>query len=755
MLYVYKLGIMIKFLIIIFTYISLTCNAFAEIVTSINVKGNQRLSKESIILFSGLNVNGNYDSNDLNTAIKELNKTDFFNTINLKIDNGILNIQVTENPIIEDLEIRGVKNKKFTQALMDTMTLKSRKSYKEITFLNDLNIVKNVIKQNGYYFSEVKTSLTRNPEQNSVRLIYDINLGEKAKIKEIVFLGDKKIKDRKLRNVIASEVSKPWKFISNKIFLNENRISLDKRLLLNYYRNRGYYASKIENSFIESQEDNTFKLVFNINAGNKFTFNDLKLKLPIDFEKKYFKDIEKVLLNLKGERYSLKNVEKILDEVDKIALSKQYEFVNASLTESVIDDNKLNFIISLDETEKFYVEKINISGNNITLEEVLRNSLIVDEGDPYNKILFNKSVNKIKGKNLFSKVTSEIKDGTDPNLKIIDINVIEKPTGEISLGAGLGTNGSSIGGGIKENNFLGKGIRLDTNLMVSDKSIKGKFTYMKPNFNYSDNDLFTSIESSTSDLLTESGYKTSNLGISFGTRFEQYDNLFFKPSILANAESLETTNTASAAIKKQEGDYFDVNFAYGLEYDLRNRSYQPTEGYKSSFYQNIPLISENNEIINGFEVNKYHTLVSEMVGKISFYGRAVNSITGEDVRLSKRISLPGYRLRGFESGKIGPVENGDYVGGNYAASFNLSTTLPQILPSFENTDFSLFYDAANVWGVDYDSSINESNIIRSAVGIGLDVLTPVGPLNFSFSQPVTKKSSDKTETFRFNIGTTF
>jgi len=462
-----------------------------------------------------------------------------------------------------------------------------------------------------------------------------------------------------------------------------------------------------------------------------------------------------VLNKLKGKKYSLNNIEKILDEVDKIALSKQYEFVNAKIKEKIIDKNKLDFVITMEETEKFYVEKINISGNNITLEEVLRNTLIVDEGDPYNEILFNKSISKMKSKNIFSKVKTEITDGNEANLKIIDIIVEEKPTGEISLGAGVGTNGSSVGGGIKENNFLGKGIKLDTNLMVSDDSIKGKFTYLKPNFGYGDNDLFTSIESSSTDNLTESGYKTSNLGFSFGTRFEQYENLFFSPSLITDVEKLTTTSTASTAIKKQEGNYFDVNFAYSLDYDVRDRSYQPTDGYNTSLYQSIPLVSDQNEIINGFEINKYKSLVSDMVGKISLFGRAANSISGDDVRLSKRLFIPSRKLRGFENGKIGPTDNNDYVGGNYAASLNISTTLPQILPSFQNTDFNIFFDAANVWGVDYDSSIDESNVIRSSVGVAMDVLTPIGPLNFSFAQPVTKKSSDKTETFRFNIGTTF
>jgi outer membrane protein insertion porin family len=744
-----------KIFIIFFFFISLVSNALADIINDIEVKGNLRLSKQSIIIFSGLNINQDYNSDDLNIAIKKLDKTDFFNKIDFKIINDTLLIEVVENPIIEDLQIRGVKSKSFVKALNEKMELKNRKPFKDSTYQSDLNLIKNIIKQNGYYFSKIETSLTRDNDRNTIRLFYDIDLGKKAKISEIIFLGDKKLKDRKLRNVIASETSKPWKFISNKVYLDEQRIKLDKRLLTNYYKNKGYYLSKINDTFVESQKNNSFKLVFNIEAGEKFFFNDLKLELPTDFNKDHFRDITKVLNKLKGKKYSLNNIEKILDEVDKIALSKQYEFVNAKIKEKIIDKNKLDFVITMEETEKFYVEKINISGNNITLEEVLRNTLIVDEGDPYNEILFNKSISKMKSKNIFSKVKTEITDGNEANLKIIDIIVEEKPTGEISLGAGVGTNGSSVGGGIKENNFLGKGIKLDTNLMVSDDSIKGKFTYLKPNFGYGDNDLFTSIESSSTDNLTESGYKTSNLGFSFGTRFEQYENLFFSPSLITDVEKLTTTSTASTAIKKQEGNYFDVNFSYSLDYDLRDRSYQPTDGYNTSLYQSIPLVSDQNEIINGFEINKYKSLVSDMVGKISLFGRAANSISGDDVRLSKRLFIPSRKLRGFENGKIGPTDNNDYVGGNYAASLNISTTLPQILPSFQNTDFNIFFDAANVWGVDYDSSIDESNVIRSSVGVAMDVLTPIGPLNFSFAQPVTKKSSDKTETFRFNIGTTF
>ena len=728
---------------------------FAESIKDIKIKGNQRLSKESILLFGELNIDKNYEASDLNDSLKKLYDTNFFKKISLTIKNNILTVDVLENPIIESLEINGIKNKGFLSLLEDQMILKSRKSYVESVFLQDVNQIKNVLKRNGYYFSKVETSFVKNNSQNSIRLSYDIDLGKKAQIKEIIFIGDKKFKDRKLRNVITSEVSQPWKFISRKQYIDEKRIELDKRLLLGYYKNRGFYSATVEDSFLEFSDNNSFKLIYKVNAGNKFTFDKVSLDIPVDYDIKYFDSINDLLSKLKGELYSLGKIEKILNEIDKVALSKQYDFIDAIIDEKIIQGNKLEFIITIKETEKYYVEKINIFGNNITQEEVIRNSFIIDEGDPYNKILFNKSLNKIRAKNIFGKVKFTMNDGSDQNLKIIDIEVQEKATGEISLGAGVGTSGGNLGAGVKENNFLGKGITLDTNLSLSADTVKGKLVLVKPNFNYSDNTLFTSIESSSTDNMVVSGYKTNLLGFSLGTNFQQYENLFFSPEIETTFETLKTSSSAASVLKKQKGDYFDLYFNYGLDYDLRNRPYQPSEGYRTSFSQKIPIESENYEIINAFDVKKYFELPAEMVAKISFLGKAVNSMNGNDVRVSKRLYMPGNRLRGFEQGKVGPVENNDFVGGNYVSAFNISTTLPQILPSLQAFDFSVFIDAGNVWGVDYNDRLNNSNKIRSATGINMDVTTPIGPMNFSLSQPITKGANDVEEAFRFSIGTTF
>ena len=746
----FKIFIKICFFLLFLTNIS-----HSEVIKKIDVQGNKRLSLESIVVFASIEINQNLNENDLNQILKNLYNTNFFKQVKLSIKDNTLIIEVIENPIIENLEIKGIKSKKLLEVLLDSMELKDRKSFVQSTYARDLNLIKNIIKSQGYYFSNIETTIRKNEELNSIRLIYDIDLGKKAKINEIKFIGDKKIKDRKLKNIITTEESKFWKFLSNRFYLDRERIALDKRLITNYYKNNGYFNVKVENSFVEFKNNGSFKLIFNINAGNKFFFNNLIINIPDDYDPKYFVSIDNLLNKLEQKMYSLNKIDKILTEIDKIALSKQYEFIDAKISEDIIDENKLDITISLVETEKFYVEKINILGNSYTLEEVIRNSLIVDEGDPYNKILFNKSINNLKAKNIFGSVKSKIKDGSNQSLKIVDITVEEKATGEISLAAGVGTSGGTIGGGLKENNFLGKGVRLDTNLTVSKNSVKGAFVYSKPNFNYTDNTLFTSIRSVSTDNIVDYGYKTTTTGVGFGTTFEQYENLYFSPEVSSSFEDLETTSTASKNLKKQAGNYFDLYFNYGLNYDLRNQRFRPSDGYITNFSQELPIVSENNELRNSFSATKYQKLPSEMIGQISFFYSIVNTVSSDaDVRISKRLYLPANKLRGFESGKIGPIENDDFIGGNQISAVNVSTTLPQFLPSFQNTDLSLFFDAANVWDVDYNKSLDNSKI-RSATGVALDLMTPIGPLSFSLAYPISKSSSDKTETFRFNLGTSF
>ena len=748
--------IMDKFFIkIIIVFFFLLSSASSEILQKIEISGNKRISDQTIIVFSEIKINEEITKSKLDEVIKKLYKTNFFRNINLSFENQTLFLKVEENPIIENLQIIGIKKQSLVEFIKGKLQLAEMKSFNQELLTTDINLIYNILKTNGYYFANITTSKNLDNELNTIDLKIDVELGEKAKIKKIVFLGEKVFKEKRLKEVIVSEEHKFWKFISRNVYINQELINLDKRLLSNYFKNNGYFNVKIENSFVEFDKNSNFNLIFNITPGKKYFFNEFSLNIPSNYDVKLFKNITKKFSKLKGDTYSLLKINNLLDDINDIALSKQYEFINASILEK-IEGDKINFDINISESEKFYIEKINITGNFSTLEEVIRNNLIVDEGDPFNEILFNKSVNNIQSLGIFKKVETDIKDGTKDSFKEINIDVEERPTGEISLTAGFGTTGETIGAGIKENNFLGKGIKLNTNLELTSESIKGQFIYAKPNFNYSDNTLFTSVKSSTSDFLTNSGYKTSEIGFSLGTKFEQFQNVFLSPEVDFLIEDLETSDKASAVLKKQEGSYTDLYFNYSINQDLRDKRFRTESGYVTIFSQELPVVSDNAEFANAFEITNYKKLssTSDMVGKISFFGKTITGLN-DDVRISKRLKVPSYRLRGFERGKVGPVENNDYIGGNHITSLNLSATLPNIVQGLDNLDVGIFVDAANVWGVDYDSSIDDKSKLRSSTGVALNLMTPVGPLSFSFANALTKASTDKTETFRFNLGTQF
>ena len=587
---------------------------------------------------------------------------------------------------------------------------------------------------------------------DTIDLIYDIKLGEKALIHNISFTGDKYYKDKKLKNIIVSEESKFWKIISNKKYLNPDQINLDLRLLENFYLNKGFYNVKIKNSSAIFN-DNFFNLVYNIDAGKIFTIKETKLELPDDFDEKDFKDVKKILKKLEGEKYSLNKLNKVAKQIDKISVSRLYDFIDATIETEEVDENKLKITFAIKESKKFYVKKINILGNSITEERVIRDMLEVDEGDPFNKLLHAKSLNNIKSRNIFKEVSSEIIDTPDKNLKNINIVVEEKATGEILVGAGVGSEGGTAQFSVSENNFLGKGVKLSTGLRISEERLRGNFTVENPNFNYSGKALLTDIFLTDTDKLTDSGYKSTDAGFSIGTAFEQYDDFYFRPTLRTVYEDLVTNSSASANLKKQQGSYFTSTFNYSLDLDKRNQRFQTSDGFRSKFIQNIPLISDSNTLLNGYQIDTYHSL-NDFTASLGLYLRAVNGLS-DDVRISERLNLPRKRLRGFESGKVGPVDSNDHIGGNYAAALNFQTNVPFLFPSFQSVDFNYFIDAGNVWGVDYSSSVGDSSQIRSSTGLGVEWFSPIGPFTFTLAQPISKNETDQTQSFQFNIGTTF
>ena len=739
------------FVIIIFLYFGFTSNlkSFEEII----INGNDRISKQTIIMFSGVERIEKRENININKILKNLYETNFFENVSVFLDGKKLKIDVVEFPIIEKIEFDGVKAKKIKKQLRENIKLKNRSSYNEILVSEDISSIKFQLRKIGYYFSSVDAVIEK-LENKRINLTYKIELGNKAKIKKITFIGDKIFKDGKLKGIIVSEEYKFWKFISGRKFLSEDVIQFDKRLLKNFYLNKGFYNVEINSSFAKLVNDDEFELIYNINPKKKIYFNNLKINLPDDFDKTNFEELTTFLISLKGKPYSLNSVEKILSNIDNITIQEEYKSVKATISENISKD-KLDINFNIQEADKFFVERINIYGNNITRESVIRNQLEIDEGDPYNEILQSKSENNLKSLNFFRKVSSETIDGTAKNSKIINITVDEKPTGEIMAGAGLGNEGGTFTVGVKENNYLGKGLAVEANGTVTPETFKGKLSVIDPNYKNSDKSMFFNVQAIEIDRITDFGYKANKTGFELGTDFEYLEDLNLALSTRSFVEKIETDSTASARQQKQEGNYWDTFLKFRVNYDKRNQKFRPSDGFVSNLSFDLPIISDTNTLTNSYTYKVFTDLYENNITSMSFYIEAANSITGDDIKLSERLFIPSRRLRGFESGKIGPKDGNDFIGGNFATAINFNSTLPVIFENAQNLDASLFVDIANLWGVDYDSSIDDSNKVRSSIGIGIDWFSVVGPINFSFTETLSKKSSDITESFRFNIGTTF
>ena len=727
--------------------------AYAKKYNEIKILGNERLAIETIIMFSGLNLEREIENKDLNDAIKNLYKTNYFKNLKITTKNDIIQIDIQENPIIQSIKINGIKNKSINNKLLEITKKSEKYPFLQQNIKKQKNLLLNVVRGSGFYFANVEVKVINN-QNNSVDLLYDFDLGNRAIIKKINFQGNKIFRDTKLRNVIKSEEGKFWKFITSNKYLDETKIKNDEILLEKYYKNKGYFNVKIKSTYAKNINNEFFELNFNINSGIKFFFNNLKLEDNENLDIETIDQINQKLFDLKGEKYSLKKLNLLVDEIDNIALQKEFVFLNTKYDLLVIDENKIDIIFNFNNLEKFYVEQINIFGNFITEEKVIRNSLIVDEGDPFNDILFKKSISNIKSRGLFKSVSSDIKiSQKDDQKKIIDIIVEESPTGEIFAGAGTGTSGATISAGIQEKNYLGKGIKLKTNLLFSEDQIKGKFQVENPNFKNTDRSLNTVIESTSSDFLSTGGFKTSRTGFGIGTGFEQYSDLFVNLDISAYYEKLETSSKASLHKRRQEGDYLENLFSYGLTLNKLDQNFQPTDGYNINFKQVLPIYSDDLSIDNTINYSKYHSVSDNLILSGKWFFKSVNSID-DDVRVSRRVYIPSSKLRGFEAGKFGPKDGEEYVGGNFGSALNLNSTLPNAFSGYENIDVSLFFDAATLREVDYDSSL-ESSKIRSSTGVSVNWFTIIGPLSFSYAIPLSSEPSDNKESFRFRIGTSF
>ena len=737
---------------IIVLFLILTSTLFAEI-KKVGIVGNKRVNSatiESLVDKKIINIDSIY----INNLTKKIYDTDFFADVKVSFNQDILTITVVENPIVNFFYINGVKDSDLDQ-VNKIITLKENNIFSSSKLKKDIEATREFLNASGFYQATIVPEVIK-IDNNQINLIINIDKKEISKIKNIYFIGNKYFSSGQLLEVVSSSEDGWWKFFSSSA-LSEQRIEYDKQLLKEFYKNKGFFDVQIESAFASVDKNNNFSLTFSINSGKKYKFGDFDIKkVGTLYEEKDINEIKIISSKLlENQIYSTEIINKLNKQVTNYLEAKKYNNFEINIQELKKEDT-INIAFQISDGQKVLINKININGNSITEEKVIRDNMLLAEGDYLNSTKVKKSVDNIKAKQLFSKVEYKIENSEKKDFKDFNLFVKEQPTGSITAGIGYGTNGGIFEAGVNEKNFLGQGINLNFNGKLSTEKISGVFSYNDPNFKNTNKELATSLYSEKDDY-TNAGYENKRIGANFSTRYEIYEDIFFRPNIGIQYDSLGIVGTVSNLLRSREGDTLSTSVGYVFSIDKRDSKFNPTSGTVFYFSQDIDtLISD----IHAFKTNIGATVYKELIND-KFIGsakaRLANStaINNKDVKISDRLYASSSDLRGFEPRGVGPVDSNDHIGGNNLATLSLKSTFPNPIPDSLRSTTYLFLDMGNVWGVDYSDAISNSSKIRSTAGIALDLMSPIGPLSFTYSVPISKSSTDKEQNFLFNIGSSF
>ena len=742
---------MIRFIIIFL--IVLTNVTFAEI-KKVNIVGNARVSSATIESLVDKKIS-NIDSIYINNLTKKIYDTDFFADVKISFNQDALTINVIENPIVNFFYINGVKDSDLDQ-VNKIITLKENSIFSSSKLKKDIEATREFLNASGYYQALITPEVIK-IDNNQINLIINIDKKEISKIKNIYFIGNKYFSNNQLMDVITSTEDSWWKIFSTSA-LSEQRIEYDKQLLKDFYKSKSFYDAQIESAFASIDKNNKFTLTYSINSGKKYKFGDYDLKVSglalKDEDINEIKNISNKLL--KNEFYSPLTINKINKQITDFLETRRYGNFEINIQDLKVADDKINIIVELNEGQKSLVNKINIKGNSITEEKVIRDNLVISEGDQLNSSKVKKSIDNVKSKQLFSKVDYKIEDSDKKNFKDLNLFVKEQPTGSISAGVGYGTNGGLFEASVNERNFLGQGINLNFTGRLSSDVIRGELSFVDPNYKNSNKELAASLFSEVDDY-SNSGYQNKRAGTRFATKYEIYEDIFFRPNLGVQFDKLEVTGTASSLLRSRQGDFVTTSLGYNFSYDQRDSKFSPTSGSIIYFDQNIAtFFSDIPTVQTGVGATFYKELFSEkFIGSAKAKLANVVAFNDKDVKLSDRIFASASDIRGFEQRGLGPVDSGDHIGGNNLATLSLKSTFPNPIPENLRATTFLFLDMGNVWGADYSSLISDSSKLRTSTGIALDLMSPIGPLSFTYSIPLSKASTDKEQNFLFNIGSSF
>ena len=729
-------------------------------VRSVTIEGNQRVADGTILTFGGIDIGDTLSVAELNDAGQRIRGSGLFETVELIPGGGGLTIRVVEYPTINIVNIEGNARLRDDQ-LLTLVQSQSRRVFNPTQAEADTAAITQAYAQQGRINAVVTPRIIRLPD-NRVNLVFEVVESAVTEIERVSFLGNRTFSDGRLRRVLNTKQAGIFRALVSRDTYSPDRIARDRELLTDFYRSRGYADFVVQNVDVTlTNERDAYLVTFNVREGQRFTFANVSVRSEIAGVNAA--DFEDVVRVRPGVTYSPVPVETDVNRIERQALQRGLNFVQVEPRITRNDrDVSLNVEYVLVSGPRVFVERIDIEGNGTTLDRVIRNQFRVVEGDPFNPREISQSARRIRALGFFQNVDVDTRQGTSPNQVIVDVAVVEGPTGELSFGANFNSDtGFGLVASYRERNFRGRGQRFSFDVSTAENNQRYGLGFAEPSL--LGRDLRFGIDLSYRTTNNENAlYDTETLRISPSLRFPVSENgrlsVFYA---LEYTDLSDVSDSASEIIQNEAaaGSVTTNALGYNYSFDTRRTGLNPNAGVLLRFGQEFGF-GETQFIkttaLAGAETRIFN---EEVTLRATVEGGYLSYLDGSS-RVTDRFFLNSRLMRGFDPGGIGPrdADTDDALGGNAFAVARFEAEFPLGLPSEYGITGGVFLDVGSLWEVGETGTsdvLSDDPIARSVIGASIFWTTPIGPLRFNFTEPLDVQGFDNPKSFDVTVSTSF
>ncbi|MGF1455828.1 MAG: outer membrane protein assembly factor BamA [Alphaproteobacteria bacterium] len=757
------------------------------LIERIDVQGNQRIETSTVKSYLVVREGDVYEAAVVDRSLKTLFATGLFADVTIRRAGRGLVVTVVENPIIN--RVLFVGNKALDKdKLREEILLRPRVVYTRTKVEDDVEKIVELYRRSGRFAAEVRPAVVQLP-QNRVDLVFEINEGDITGIRRIYFVGNELYRDNELRDVIVTQESIWWNIFSSNDNYDPDRVTYDRELLRQFYLNNGYADFRVVSAVAELTPDRKdFYLTFTVEEGEQYAWGEVEVTTELEALNA---DFLKRLVPIKtGQIYNAKKIEDTIESLTFAAGAAGYAFVDIRpRIKRNREEKTLDVTFVVNEGPRVYVERIDIAGNTRTLDHVIRREFRLVEGDPYNKILVNQSRNRIRALGFFKEVEITEEVGTSPDRTVVNVEVEEQPTGELSFGFGFSSTDNFLGEiSVSERNLLGRGQFLRLRLQLSDRRQQIDLRFTEPYFLGRNLAAGFELFRVATDF-RESSFNTNSTGFGLTTGFplSEYSRLRLRytfrndeievneagcePVLDANGNIVSQTTFISPAICDAAGRDISSIIGYVLSYDRRNDPLRPTRGYNVRMTQDLAGLGGNVDYLRSiFDAGIYRGLLEDVIASFNVSAGYIFPLTGDEIRINDRFFRGGPTFRGFDIAGVGPrdVEFNDALGGRLFAIGSFEVSFPTGLPEDLGISAAMFADFGTVGilgdddvppildanGNDIRNVIDDPSL-RASVGLSVFWESPFGPVRFDLAEALLSEDFDDTQVFRFSAGSRF